>query len=155
MHAAFTRSPEHGLSMFFLAKTLRMVGVDSLHVGTGVGKMHGGPAEVRENGKVLVETNYRPAEEFSSIRFEQDFGTIRSVLPVASGGVYPRLVPEILKIFGRDVQIQAGGGVHGHPSGTVAGAEAMLKAIEAAVEGVSLEEKARESAALSESLERW
>ena len=34
MHAAFTRNPRHGISMFVLAKLLRIIGVDQLHVGT-------------------------------------------------------------------------------------------------------------------------
>lgn len=42
MHAALTRNPVHGVSMQVIAKLARMVGLDQLHIGTAVGKMHGG-----------------------------------------------------------------------------------------------------------------
>ncbi|MDO9096826.1 MAG: ribulose-bisphosphate carboxylase large subunit, partial [Candidatus Methanoperedens sp.] len=42
MHAALTRNPIHGVSMQVIAKLTRMAGLDQLHIGTVVGKMHGG-----------------------------------------------------------------------------------------------------------------
>ena len=42
MHAAFTRSRQYGMSMLVIAKLARLVGVDSFHTGTVVGKMEGG-----------------------------------------------------------------------------------------------------------------
>ncbi|MEM4727668.1 MAG: RuBisCO large subunit C-terminal-like domain-containing protein, partial [Candidatus Bathyarchaeia archaeon] len=47
-HAAFTRLDDHGISMKVLAKALRLVGVDQLHVGTVVGKMSESEEEVLE-----------------------------------------------------------------------------------------------------------
>ena len=44
---------------------------------------------------------------------------LKPVLPVASGGLHPRLVPALLETFGNDVVLQAGGGIHGHPDGTI------------------------------------
>ena len=47
MHGALTRDPKHGISMLALAKTYRLCGVDTLHIGTAnVGKMEGAPDEV-------------------------------------------------------------------------------------------------------------
>jgi ribulose-bisphosphate carboxylase large chain len=48
MHGAFTENPDHGLSMMCVADFARMAGVDSLHIGTGIGKMKGGKREVAE-----------------------------------------------------------------------------------------------------------
>jgi ribulose 1,5-bisphosphate carboxylase large subunit-like protein len=37
----------------------------------------------------------------------------------------------------------AGGGIHGHPDGSTAGAKAMMEAAKAAISGVPLEEAAK------------
>lgn len=50
---------------------------------------------------------------------------------MSSGGVYPGKVHGNLDGYGIDCIIQAGGGVHGYPDGTTAGARAMVQAAEA------------------------
>jgi len=125
-HAAMTKNPKHGISMKVLAKLVRMIGLDQLHVGTVVGKMFEGKEEVLENCKVLKEK----------------MGKFKQVMPVASGGLSPFHVPKIIEIFGKDVVIQAGGGIHGHKLGTRSGAIAMRQAIEAVEKGIPLEEYA-------------
>jgi ribulose-bisphosphate carboxylase large chain len=57
--------------------------------------------------------------------------------------------------YGTDCIIQAGGGVHGHPSGTTAGAKAMVQAVEAWVAGVTAEEYARSHKELDAALKFW
>src|SRR3989304_7916369 len=47
-HAAFTKNPKHGIAMRPIAKVLRIIGVDQLHVGTVVGKMSETKQEVLE-----------------------------------------------------------------------------------------------------------
>ncbi|KYH36691.1 MAG: ribulose 1,5-bisphosphate carboxylase [Candidatus Bathyarchaeota archaeon B23] len=138
-HAAFTRPRRHGIAMRVIAKLARFAGIDQLHVGTAVGKM----AEPRERVLENVEALKTP------------MGRLKPALPVASGGLHPGLVPELLKIFGPDVIIQAGGGVHGHPGGTEAGARAMRQAVEAALEGIPLKEYAKGRPELAAALERW
>jgi Ribulose 1,5-bisphosphate carboxylase, large subunit len=91
-HAAFTKNPKHGISMRVIAKLARIVGVDQLHVGTVVGKM----SETRE--EVL--------ENCDALRTEMD--GLKKVLPVASGGLHPGLVPSLIDFFGKDFVIQAG-----------------------------------------------
>lgn len=139
MHAAFTRNTRHGISMLVLAKALRLIGVDQLHIGTAVGKMEG------------------PKEEVTAIKdaMKEDLYNIKSVFPVCSGGLHPRLVPELIKTLGTDIIIQMGGGIHGHPSGTVEGAMAAREAVEAVMKGASLEEYAEEHQELCEALDRW
>ena len=46
-HAAFTRSEKHGISMLVIGKLCRLIGLDQLHVGAIVGKMHGGKKKSR------------------------------------------------------------------------------------------------------------
>ena len=138
-HAAFTRMESHGISMRVVAKLARVVGVDQLHVGTAVGKMAETEREVRGNIEAL----------------KQDMYGVKPVLPVASGGLHPGLVPSLVEIFGFDLVIQAGGGIHGHPEGTSAGARAMRQAVDAAVEGRPLDEYAEGHGELAVALRTW
>jgi ribulose-bisphosphate carboxylase large chain len=52
-HAAFTRMKTHGINMKVIAKVARIIGVDQLHVGTGVGKMSETKEEVLNNVEAL------------------------------------------------------------------------------------------------------
>lgn len=140
-HAAFTRNPRHGMTMLVVAKLARLAGVDLLHVGTGVGKMEGAPAEVRAIA--------------DSLRTSAGWGDLLAVFPVASGGLHALHIPELVATLGIDIVIQAGGGVHGHPSGTRAGARAMRQAVEAAVHDISLTEYARDHPELAQAVEVW
>lgn len=138
-HAAFTRSHRHGINMVVIAKVARLIGVDQLHVGTAVGKM----AETLEE----VETNIHACKE-------PMYG-VKPVLPVASGGLHPGMVPKLVDIFGKDTVIQAGGGIHGHPEGTIMGAKAMRQAVDATMKGISLKEYAKDHPELERALEKW
>jgi ribulose-bisphosphate carboxylase large chain len=138
-HAAFTKNMKHGIAMKVIAKLIRIIGLDQLHVGTAIGKMFETKEEVLENCKALKEKmwNFKP------------------VMPVASGGLYPGLIPKLIKIFGNDVVFQFGGGCHGHPKGSRAGAMAIRQALEASMEGISLEEYAKNHEELKIALEEW
>jgi len=138
-HAAFTKNPWHGIAMRPIATVARVIGIDQLHVGTVVGKMSETKPEVLEN----IEACKMPLHE------------LKPVMPVASGGLHPRLVPALLETFGINVVIQAGGGIHGHPDGTKTGALAMRHAVDAAVKGISLEEYAKSHSELATALETW
>ena len=138
-HAAFTKNQKHGIAMRPIATVARIIGVDQLHVGTVVGKMSETKAEVLENIDAC----------------KAEMSGLMPVLPVASGGLYPRLVPSLLETFGNDVVIQAGGGIHGHPDGTVAGAKAMRQAVDATLKGSTLEDYAKTHRELKVSLEHW
>jgi ribulose-bisphosphate carboxylase large chain len=138
-HAAFTKDPAHGISMRVIAKLARMIGVDQLHVGTVFGKMFETAAEVKEYVDALT----------------MKMDKIKPVLPVASGGLHPGLVPSLVKFFGKDFVIQAGGGIHGHPEGTVAGARAMREAVDAAMNDIPLDKYASKHRELRVALETW
>jgi ribulose-bisphosphate carboxylase large chain len=51
--------------------------------------------------------------------------------------------------------MQFGGGIHAHPMGTAAGATACRQALEAALEGVSLQEYAKNHRDLEVALDKW
>jgi ribulose-bisphosphate carboxylase large chain len=139
MHAALTKNPSHGISMRVLAKLLRIVGIDQLHVGTAVGKM----SETREEVLANVDA------------LKSSMHGLRRVMPVASGGLHPALIPKLIGLFGNDVVIQMGGGVHGHPNGTMAGAKAARQAVDAITKGEGLDMYARRHKELAVALKRW
>jgi ribulose-bisphosphate carboxylase large chain len=138
-HAAFTKNPKHGISMQVIAKVARIIGVDQLHVGTVVGKMFETREEVVENIEAL----------------KMDWDGLKPVLPVASGGLHPRLIPALIDFFGKDFVIQAGGGIHGHKNGTAAGATAMRQAVDATLKGITLGEYAKKHKDLETALQIW
>jgi ribulose-bisphosphate carboxylase large chain len=137
MHAAFTRNRKHGIHMAVLAKVLRLSGVDQLHIGSLLGKMEGSREEVLYSKDVLT----------------QKWKNIKRVLPVASGGLNPVLIPGLIEGFGRDFVIQMGGGIHGHPMGSRAGAKAARDALDAALEGIPLKNYATKE--LLAAMDKW
>jgi ribulose-bisphosphate carboxylase large chain len=149
MHSAFTRNPKHGISMLVLAKLLRLAGVDQLHTGTVVGKMEGGEEEILRINDLLKE-------DWQGIdKLKEDWHGLKPVLPIASGGLHPGLVPKLIKILGKDVIINFGGGIHGHPQGTLAGAKAVRQAVEATMKGIPLKNYAEKHLELKQALEHW
>ena len=154
-HAAFTRSPVHGVSMHVLAKLARTVGVDHIHIGTpGVGKLEAKTRDVVELAKMLRAETYTPPED-DVTKLPQNWYGLRPVLPVSSGGLHPGTLPQVIKALGTDILIQVGGGVLGHPKGPEAGARAVRQAIDAALKGIPLEEYAKEHRELAEALKKW
>jgi len=139
MHAAVTKNKRHGISMPVFAKLFRAVGMDQLHVGTAVGKMSEKEAEVDDN----------------LLAAKGAMHGIKPMMPVASGGLHPGMVPAEYRLFGNDVIIQMGGGIHGHPFGTRAGAAAARQAVDAAVRRIPLREYAKTHAELRHALKHW
>ncbi|MCX6651350.1 MAG: RuBisCO large subunit C-terminal-like domain-containing protein [Methanomassiliicoccales archaeon] len=140
MHGAMTRNPDLGINMNVFATLVRMVGGDALHVGTfGVGKMKGVPQEDLINKDICLTKDL----------------PYKRVMPVASGGVHPGMIKKFVDIAGTDLQIQAGGGVSGHPGGVRGGARAMVQAVDAAYEGVELEVYAKDHKELAEAIKKW
>jgi len=140
MHAAITKNREHGVAMSVFAKLVRLCGGDALHIGTfGVGKMGGDPEEDLANRAACLS----------------GMESLRPTMPVCSGGLHPGMVGRLVEIGGTDLQIQAGGGVAGHPGGVRKGAIAMSQAVEATYLGIPLDEYAREHEELRTALEKW
>jgi ribulose-bisphosphate carboxylase large chain len=152
MHASFDRNPKHGISMWFLAKMMRLIGVDQIHSGTAVGKLVGSREEVKGIASVLRDSHVK---EKHNMFLEQNWGKIKPAFPVSSGGVHPGLIPDELEIYGKDLVLLVSGGIHGHPRGTRAGAKATMQALEATRKKISLEEYAKTHAELRQALEKW
>jgi len=138
-HSAFTRNKDWGISMLVVAKLARLAGIDELHTGTVVGKMEGTKEEVISINNFL----------------RSRFGKLKPVLPVASGGLHPGLVEKLVKILGKDIVINFGGGLHGHPLGSAAGARAVYQSIEAATRGIPLDKYAQTDQELKLALDYW
>ena len=154
MHGALTRDPRHGISMLALAKTYRLLGIDQLHIGTaGIGKMYGKKDEELSIEEEIEKQNIQTDETL--LRLSQRWFSMKPTLAVASGGISPLAVPEIIKVMGIDIVIQAGGGVHGHPLGTRRGAAAMRQAVEATMQTIPLKKYAEEHIELAEAIAKW
>jgi ribulose-bisphosphate carboxylase large chain len=139
MHAALTRNRQHGIAMLPLAKLVRLCGGTNLHTGSYSGKMDSEKTENDACRDALREEWYH----------------LKPLFPVASGGIHPLNVAANLEGYGIDCIIQAGGGVHGHPDGTTAGAKAMRQAVDAWLAGADLQEYAEHHRELKRALEKW
>ena len=86
---------------------------------------------------------------------DQDWYNIKPSLPVASGGLSPLHIPDLMEILGKNLVYQFGGGCHGHPDGTEAGARAIRQSISSVLEGYELEDYAKDHSELARALEKW
>ncbi len=139
MHAVFTRNKKHGISMKVLAKTAKIIGVDNIHTGTIIGKLVGSEKEVLE----------------LNTEMQKNSKNLKSVFPCSSGGLHPGLIPQIIKTFGNNIVIQAGGGINGHPNGSLEGAKSIRQAIDASIKNISLKEYSKTHKELKIALEKW
>jgi ribulose-bisphosphate carboxylase large chain len=165
-HSTYTRQKNHGVSFRVISKWMRLAGVDHIHAGTVVGKLEGDPNSVQGFYNVLRE-EHNAVDLQRGLFFEQDWGGLRKVMPVASGGIHAGQMHQLLHYLGEDVVLQFGGGTIGHPMGIAAGAAANRVALEAMVlarnegrdiwnEGPQiLEQAARHCTPLKAALETW
>ncbi|ALG69257.1 ribulose-bisphosphate carboxylase large subunit [Beggiatoa leptomitoformis] len=165
-HSTYTRQKNHGVSFRVISKWMRLAGVDHIHAGTVVGKLEGDPNTVKGFYDILRDPVVPVCLE-NGVFFEQDWASLRSVMPVASGGIHAGQMHQLLKLFGDDVILQFGGGTIGHPMGIQAGATANRVALEAMVlarnegrdieneGGEILEQAAKWCSPLRAALETW
>ncbi|HFD80931.1 MAG TPA: form I ribulose bisphosphate carboxylase large subunit [Gammaproteobacteria bacterium] len=166
MHGVIDRNPHHGINFRVLTKILRLMGGDHLHSGTVVGKLEG-DREATLGWIDQMRDKYVKEDRSRGIFFDQDWGQMPGVLPVASGGIHVWHMPALVSIFGDDSCLQFGGGTLGHPWGNAAGAAANRVAVEACVqarnEGRELEKEgkdiltsaAKHSPELKMAMETW
>jgi ribulose-bisphosphate carboxylase large chain len=165
-HGTYTRQKTHGVSFRVIAKWMRLAGVDHIHAGTVVGKLEGDPNTTRGFYKTLRDRTVS-ADPTLGLYFDQDWGSMPGVMPVASGGIHAGQIHQLLHYLGEDVVLQFGGGTIGHPMGIAAGATANRVAVEAMIkarnEGVDyveegpdiLREAAKGCPELNAALEVW
>ena len=166
MHAVIDRNPDHGINFRVLAKCLRLSGGDHLHSGTVVGKLEGS-REATLGWIDFMRDRVIKEDRSRGVFFDQDFGAMPGLFPVASGGIHVWHIPALVAIFGDDAVFQFGGGTLGHPWGNAAGGAANRVALEACVEarnqgrdvekegGDVLRAAAKHSPELKAALETW
>ena len=80
---------------------------------------------------------------------------LKRSFPVPSAGIHPGLVPLLMADYGIDSVINAGGGVHGHPAGAAGGGQAFRQAIDAVLQGETLQAAGQQHQELQTALELW
>jgi ribulose-bisphosphate carboxylase large chain len=131
-HSTYTRQKTHGVSFRVIAKWCRLLGVDHVHAGTVVGKLEGDPSTTRGYYDTC-RLSHVAADPARGLYFDQDWGSMPGVMPVASGGIHAGQMHQLLHYLGEDVILQFGGGTIGHPMGVAAGATANRVAVEAMI----------------------
>lgn len=132
-HGTYTRQKTHGVSFRVISKWMRMAGVDHIHAGTVVGKLEGDPNTTRGFYDTLREARTPMCLEHG-LFFDQEWASLRKVMPVASGGIHAGQMHQLLHYLGEDVVLQFGGGTIGHPDGIQAGAVANRVALEVMIQ---------------------
>jgi len=147
-HPAFSGaiypSPHYGVSAkLLLGKLMRCAGADLVLFPSPYGSV----VMPKEDTLAIADELLRASP----------YGVIKPSFPVPSAGIHPGLVPLLLRDFGTQSVVNAGGGIHGHPMGTAAGGLAFRQAIDAVMQGVELEAAAGRPGgeALKAAIELW
>jgi 2,3-diketo-5-methylthiopentyl-1-phosphate enolase len=136
---AFYPSAYHGISAnVLLGKLMRLAGADLVLFPSPYGSV----VMPREENMAIKEVLLTEQADSYIYQPEKDALPLKTSFPVPSAGIHPGLVPLILKDFGDQVIVNAGGGIHGHPMGTIAGGQAFRQAIDACLAGASLQDYA-------------
>ena len=82
-------------------------------------------------------------DKFQQVCFTHlaEYGHIKRSFPMPGGGTTQGHVEEIMKKFGNDVIIAAGGAIIGHPDGTLAGGKSCRQAIDIVMAGGHLDDE--------------
>jgi len=137
---AMYMSPLHGLSSHLvLGKLPRLAGADVVVIPAPYGK-----------APVIADKFQNVAKNLTFPLYH-----LKPSFPMASGGITPAMVPKAMGDLGTDIVIGSGGGIHAHPQGPVAGGKAFRQAIDATMQGISLEEYAKEHSELATALKEW
>ncbi|MHC0038649.1 2,3-diketo-5-methylthiopentyl-1-phosphate enolase [Pseudoneobacillus sp. C159] len=137
---AFASATDYGFAhSLILGKLLRYAGADFSLFPSPYGSV-----ALEKEKTLLIKNELLKEDEFYKTAF-----------PVPSAGIHPGLVPLLINDFGIDSVINAGGGVHGHPGGAIAGGKAFRQAIDAHLKGQSLLEGANGYPELKAAIELW
>lgn len=113
-----------------------------LQVGGDITDLGATTFELGDDGRIKVAY---PSSVFEAANMPQ-------VLSCIAGNIMEMKAVDRL---GSNICVQVGGGVHGHPDGTRAGARALRQAIDTTMEGVDLETYSRDHPELATTLEKW
>ncbi|MBV6714699.1 2,3-diketo-5-methylthiopentyl-1-phosphate enolase [Paenibacillus chitinolyticus] len=166
MAGAFYPSAEYGISAsLLLGKLMRVAGADLVLFPSPYGSVVMPREENLAIKQVLLTENLEQDYIYRHSPVEGPVGqpsatanesiALKTSFPVPSAGIHPGLVPLILRDFGTDVVVNAGGGIHGHPMGAIAGGQAFRQAIQATLEQKPLQEAAQQHPELKAAIEAW
>ncbi|MFZ5918545.1 MAG: RuBisCO large subunit C-terminal-like domain-containing protein [Chloroflexota bacterium] len=137
---SLTENPRAGISSpLLLGKLTRLAGAD---VGA-LGSPYSSYPLLREKYLRIAHMQRLPLFD------------LKPTLPCVGGGIHPGSVARIVADLGHDVMLGVGGAIQGHPDGAAAGGRALRLAIDAAVAGVPVAEKAKSHPELLKALELW
>ncbi len=155
MAGAFYPSPHYGISAnVLLGKLMRLAGADLVLFPSPYGSVVM-PREENMAIKEVLLTQQASDYVYSADGSANGSLSLKTSFPVPSAGIHPGLVPLILKDFGEQVIVNAGGGIHGHPMGTIAGGQAFRQAIAACQAGVPLRTYAENHPELKAAIDAW
>jgi len=144
----------YGVNFQIYEKFYRLLGIDQMHIGTGVGKMEGSPVTIKRLHDIADQARLR--EKFYLGSLEMEFAPhIKPMLSIASGGLDAGRMDALVELHGFDTNFQAGAGVHGHAGGTLKGAMSMRQAVDAAVKGIPAPKYAKTHPELAQALKQW
>jgi 2,3-diketo-5-methylthiopentyl-1-phosphate enolase len=156
MAGAFYPSPYHGISAsLLLGKLMRIAGADLVLFPSPYGSVVMPREENMAIKHTLLTTNLQEDYVYTREGVTPSFPNLAESFPVPSAGIHPGLVPNILRDFGQEVVVNAGGGVHGHPMGAAAGGHAFRQAMEAVAQGTSLTQFAQDHPELQAAITAW
>lgn len=145
LFAALHRSKDFGINYLVWAKLFRMIGGDQVHSGTpAIGVMSAIPSAIINICNALRNEKYTPQNKEEGY-LPQDFSGIKPVLPICGAGLDPLTTPNLTRILGNSLIIFAGGGIHGHPQGTKAGAASLRASIEALSQEITIQDFSKKS----------
>ncbi|NQX59067.1 2,3-diketo-5-methylthiopentyl-1-phosphate enolase [Paenibacillus qinlingensis] len=154
MAGAMYPSPHYGISpSVLLGKLMRLAGADLVLFPSPYGSVVMPKEENLAIKHVLLTQDLRKDYTYqapSDVELK-----LAPSFPVPSAGIHPGLVPLILRDFGGDVIVNAGGGIHGHPMGTIAGGQAFRQAIDATLQGKTLRDYAQTHPELQSAIDTW
>lgn len=154
MAGATYPSPHYGISpSVLLGKLMRLAGADLVLFPSPYGSVIM-PREENLAIKHVLLTNDLQSDYAYNAPADAQLKLAAS-FPVPSAGIHPGLVPLILRDFGHDVIVNAGGGIHGHPLGTIAGGRAFRQAIDASLQGRQLRDYAQTHPELQSAIDTW
>jgi len=137
---AMYMSPLHGMSSHLvLGKLPRLAGADVVVIPAPYGKAP------------VIDYKFTNAARNLSFPLYH----LKPTFPMASGGITPSMVPSVVGDLGNDIVIGSGGGIHAHPQGPIAGGKAFRQAIDAVMQGIALEEYAKDHQELTIALKEW
>ena len=97
------------MSWEVICKLVSIIGVDTIQVGMIGGYSNDNPETILKCLDILRQNN---------------------TLPALSCGLHPGMIDYLNETIGYDYLANSGGSIHGHPSGTLAGAKALRQAID-------------------------